>query len=449
MKKAVSLLLMIVLLATGVACQPTPDEEYIAHRDAELIEEKMQAGSPAPLDQTPEPEAAASYKEMVEAYKASLPQHWNDTIESNIVDFVIDADIEVSKTDSFPVYKIGHEKYDMEKMESIANRFFQNVTGIREGYKYLHDEYAAAITSLNERGMTEYAQGIFSEMQKAPDGSYTDADHITLETGYEKYVVRFGDDERGQIWFSQSPTMSYMYYDTCLFSAVHSQDDLKYDGSYDGEGKVILNPSISQEQGEEMVNAFMQENELEGFTVAAVTSARHFAFLTREEISQGWYFTLMRTYGYYAINTSETSQGDGFFRFEEDESYSRPWIRETVCLYVSENGVESFEWNYPMEVVGIASENAELLEFEQIQKNIKNMLTASIAWMESEHWNVKISKIALTILAQQVKNEPDYAYLMPTWVIIVDWYWDDDYESTTMLAVNALDGSRAVMHGEW
>lgn len=86
---------------------------------------------------------------------------------------------------------------------------------------------------------------------------------------------------------------------------IHSQDTLKYDGSYTGEGPIILNPSITQEQGEEMAAAFLRENGLEGFTLASAELSRNFDFLYIQEISQGWYFAFMRTFGYYTADTSD------------------------------------------------------------------------------------------------------------------------------------------------
>lgn len=174
MKKAIALLLAAMLLILCTACQPTPEEEY-----SELIEEKLQAASAAPVGQTPEPEAAASYREKAEAYKASLPQHWNDEIDA-IINLTADADIIVTNEDSFPVYTIARAQFDMKQTEGIANNFFKEVTGIREGLRALPEEYADSITSLNERGLAEYAQAMYAEMIGTPGGSYTETDHIPL-----------------------------------------------------------------------------------------------------------------------------------------------------------------------------------------------------------------------------------------------------------------------------
>lgn len=452
MRKAISLLLVIALLVMCAACQPTPEEDFVIQKDGDLIEEKIGAGNPASLEQTPEPEAAISYKEYVEAYKASLPQHWNEEFG----DFSVDTDIVVSNESSFPVYTITHGEFDMGKMEVMANRFFHNITGLASGTRLSQDEYAAAITYLNEQGRIETAEILIGEMQGAPTVDYTDADCITLaETGSQKYKVRLADGSVGEVYFTPGfGDGAYMFLDSCRYSIIHVQRDLEMDGSYVGEGPVILEPAITQEQGEEMMNAFMQENELEGFTVASVTAARHFEILPQREISQGWQFTLMRTYGYQAINTTDTSEGSGWLTYEDDNAYSRPWRRETVIVYVSENGVEFFSWEYPMEVTEIAAENVELLDFEQVWNNMRKLLQASVDYTPG-HWRGEITQIILTVVPQQATDDSNKAYLMPVWVASIDWYcvYNDGTISSqcdaySLFGINALDGSRAIMQKE-
>lgn len=452
MKKIIALLLAAMLLVLCTACQPTPEEEYVVHRDSELIEEKLRAGSEALIGQTPESEVATSYREKVEAYKASLPQHWSDEIDA-IIDLTVDADIIVTNEDSFPVYTIARAQFDTKQMEGIANNFFKEVTGIREGNRALPEEYADSISSLNERGLAIYAQENYTEMIGTPGGSYTETDHVTLlGKKNQRYIVRLADGSLGSIYFLQGNGADCVILGKgSVDSIIHSQDTVKDDGSYAGEGPIILNPSITQEQGEEMAAAFLRENGLEGFTLASAELSRNYDFLYMQEISQGWNFTFMRTFGYYTVDTSDGYELYGALNFEDDTAYSQPWKREVIRIYVSENGVENFMWEYPMEVTGLASPNAELLDLEQIQQNIKKLLAASIIpELGGTGTTAKITKLVLTVSAQQMKDERDTAYLMPVWLAIIDWYGSTGNRfSYNMFGVNALDGSRAVTHGAW
>lgn len=247
-----------------------------------------------------------------------------------------------------------------------------------------------------------------------------------------------------------------MFFDSRMSSIIHDKKTIEdNEGSYIGEGLITLTPSITEEQGKEMVNVFIQENGLEEFTIAAATEARHYDCLYMQEISQGWKFTLMRTYGYAAINTSDSAQGGNWFTYEDDNAYSQPWRRETIVVYVSENGVEFFSWEYPLEITGIAAENVELLDFEQIQGSIRKLMPVCLNFSSSSLWRGEITKVMLSVVPQQAKDAPDTAYLMPVWVLYTDWYYDYKTKATepdiySYFGINALDGSRAVLlKEEW
>lgn len=388
---------------------------------------------------------------MVEAYKATLPAHWSDYIETDYVQMPIEADIIVENTDGFPVYKVKRSGFNLPLVESIANQILPNVTGIREGSKPLPEEYSAAISSLNKRGMTEYAKYVFEQAQEAEAGSYADADRITLTDAEEQsYVVRLADGKLGQIYMEDWYNTNYRLDISAGFdSIIHLQELLSYGGSYDGEGDIILNPSISQEQAKETLDAFLQKNGLEDFKVESVNSGRHFAFLTREEISQGWRFELVRTYGYYPMDVVQAASHYSVLKINDAESYSKAWNEESLYVYISENGVEYLQWNTLLEIVECVNPCVELLDFEEIQKKVKDLLTLGLSWINKAWYKTPtVTKLVLTVMPQQIKDDADTAYLMPVWVAVIDWYEEDiDSHNYEVIAINAVDGSRATM--EW
>lgn len=220
MKKYVSLILASVLLLLSTACQPTPEEDAVVQRDSAVIEQKLKATVPVP-DGTPEATAQASdqlpasddeeeeevspevaaYRAAVEAYKDTLPEHWSDYLETDYIQMPIEADIVVENVDGFPVYRVKRSDFDIDTLEAIANYMMPNVTGIRDGDTALPEEYAAAIKSLNERNMVEYAEAMFNEAKSAKEGSYTDVSSISFadKPAGHRYVVRLADDTQGQM----------------------------------------------------------------------------------------------------------------------------------------------------------------------------------------------------------------------------------------------------------
>lgn len=443
MKKVLSLVLAGILLLFCTACQPTPEEENVARQDPTLVKERL---STQPIPD----EGGESYKSMVDAYKATLPTHWSDYTESEYIQMPIEADIIVENTDGFPVYRIKRNYFNMDLAESIANQMMPKVTGIREGTQPLPEEYAAAIRSLNERGMVEYAESVFEDAKEAAEGSYTETDYIHFtDEKNQFYVVQFADGKLGQV-FMKAYNENNCRLDICssFDSIIHLRELVAMGGSYEGEGDIILTPSITQEQAEEALITFLQKNGLENYYVDDVNAARHFAFLTREEISQGWRFELVPAYDYYAMDAVKIAkQSGGWLHLNAEEKYAATWNMENLFVYISENGVEYIQWNNPLEVLECVNPCVELMEFEEIQKKLLKLLTAGIAWFERPCCDEPtVTKVVLTTVPQQMKDDPDAAYLMPVWVCVIDWHTTGtEYHSYELIGLNAIDGSRVTL----
>lgn len=465
MKKYVSLILAGILLLLSTACQPTPEEDAVVQRDSAVIEQKLKATVPVP-EGTPEGTAQASvpsasdeeeaeespevaaYRAAVETYKSTLPEHWSDYLETEYIQMPIEADIVVENMDGFPVYRVKRSDFSIETLEAIANYMMPNVTGIRDGDTALPEEYAAAISSLNKRNMVEYAEAMFNEAKSAKEGSYTDVSSISFadKVAGHRYVVRLADDTQGQISVISGSRADIK---KRFSSLIHVPDDGMriFDGSYVGEGDVYLNPSITEEQAREMLDTFLAEVGIDGFCVESVVAARCFSALYREEVSQGWKFLLTRSYGYYAMDTYVAGCNGGMVRLDESESYNQPWYHETLYVYVSEGGVESVQWNSPLKILECVNPCVELLDFEQIQENLKKLLLAGVSYIDYTEFQPKVSKLVLTVAPQQIQDDSQHAYLMPIWIAFVDWYYlDEGLLQTQIVGINALDGSRAVLN---
>lgn len=461
MKKISALIAICLLLLIQIACQPTPEEEVVVQRDGVILEEKIHATPKMPeatedVGQEPEAEEEATSlptpnmdeicKAQLEAYKATLPEHWNDYMETSYIKITIDADIVVTNEDSFPVYTVKRGKYDMQKLSDIANKMIPGVTGIREGDMPLPSEYEEAIASLADRGMTEYAKYLFDRQQETEEGSYTETDGISFSDAIkQEWVVKKSDGTSGHISISGNMVRIR----TRLEGAIHLQEVLELDGSYQGEGPVYLSPSITQEQAEAMLETFLRENGLEGLSIQSASAARYFTFLTREEISQGWQFELVRGYGYYPIDTFSLASKSQRLRLSAEDSYGAAWSSENMRVYISENGVEYLQWSDPLEILECVNPCVELLEFEEVQNNLKRLLILGVSWTDSTVFQPTVTKIVLAAAPQQIKDQPGKAYLMPIWVAFLDWhYLDEGVVFTEVVGINAIDSSRAILAWE-
>lgn len=443
MKRFLSAVLAIVLLGMCIACQPTPEEEFVTQKDARFIKEKLSA-VPAP-DEGSE-EGAETYTTAVEAYKATLPTHWSDYIETEFIKMPIEAEIIVENTNGFPVYKIKRGTFDMELASSIANQLMPNVTGIREGWVPLPEEFAAAIRSLNQRGMTEYAEFMFEESQNAEPGEYMEADCIALPSeGDPRYVIQYGDGKLGQVFTKSTRTQACrMDIGSSFYSSVYLGEMVEFDGSYAGGEPTPVNPSITQEEARKVLDAFLQKNGLEIYHVDKITDMQYFDNLIREEVSQGWQFYLVPSYEYYALDAVNGRDGS-WLRLNLVDGYAATWNQESLYVYITENGVEYVQWNYPFAFLECVNPSVELMDFGEIQKKFLNLLSAGISWFEQPCVaKPTVTKVVLTVVPQQMKDDPDTAYLMPVWVCVIDWYCAGaaSPHMEDLLALNAIDGSR-------
>lgn len=444
MKKVLSLFFVGILFLSCTACQPTPEEAVVTQRDATFVNEKLSAVP------TPDEGSSDSYKATVDAYKATLPDHWSDYIETEYIQMPIEAEIIVENTDSFPVYRVKRGYFDMKVSESIANQMMPDVVGVRDGYLPLPEEYAAAIKSLNERGFAEYAQHVFEESREAPEGKYVETDHIAFTGEKDQfYVIRLEDGTWGQVYMkAYSVRTSRMDILRGLDSMIHLADLVEFDGSYVGEGSILLTPSISQEEARDTLDDFLLKNGMESYSVDCVNAGRHFSILYREEISQGWRFELIPAYGYYPLDAIKVAGSyGGWLRLNVVESYCATWNMENVYVYISENGVEYIQWNNPLEYVDCVNPCVELMDFSEIQKKFISLLTSGLSWFERPCSDEPtLTRVVLTVVPQQMYDEPDSAYLMPVWVAVIRWNTrGTDIYHEEVIGINAIDGSRVAL----
>ena len=128
--------------------------------------------------------------------------------------------------------------------------------------------------------------------------------------------------------------------------------------------------------------------------------------------------------------------------------YGRSWLQEFLSLYVTEEGVVSFRWNYLKNTVNTASENAPLLPFEDIQQRVRDMLYLALPVYdaaEAEFGNegdVRVERVLLTSALQQIPEQGDEVFLVPAWAIVLGI--EHDLETNMppeVLLINALDGN--------
>ena len=114
-----------------------------------------------------------------------------------------------------------------------------------------------------------------------------------------------------------------------------------------------------------------------------------------------------------------------------------------------ENGIRSFAYSHPKEIVGKANANVELLPFSKIQRIVKNTLSVccpveryqgSADWQ----WTLEVYRMVLTAYTLHVKDSDEY-YEMPCWAVLFDGWPGNERDTQNMrmqsVIINAVDGT--------
>ena len=433
MKRIIILCLSLALL---LACVPTPEEEFVVNKGDGTFEELLLVTA-APQTNKIQNEAL---EETPAPVSEAFPESWEDLIETAAMNIPIHAEIRTNGHPC-PIRKVRRHTISKDEAQTIAAAMLPAVSGVWNSTAYSREEYEEALAALSAQGQAGAAKEIFDEMSDTslPNEQMESIAEIRIESNDQTFRCENGQYATVSCWGDM------LRIDAHRHAVAYSQELLEEDGFYPGCGPILLSPSISQEKAEEILYAFLERVGFEGYSVCEAEKAGCFGILNRTEYSQGWNFYLVHSDEYVPIDMQRHGLGS-IFRYESSGVYSAPWHPESMIAYVSENGVESFGWYDPTETVEIVNPDVQLMGFSELQKRIRNMLSAGLSWMADlkapygDHPIVKALVLTQTLVP--VKDEPDAAYLMPTWVVVSDWYGPGNIcDYTDFACFNAVDGS--------
>ena len=118
-----------------------------------------------------------------------------------------------------------------------------------------------------------------------------------------------------------------------------------------------------------------------------------------------------------------------------EEQDNIPYSFETMYFRITDQGVEQFIWNSPMELGEKQAENVTLLDYSQIEDIFKNQMALKLADVE-DTTVIHVNEIKFGLMRVLNKDKQDEFTLVPTWDFI-----SDVYGRSSILTINAIDGS--------
>ena len=435
---------MLMVLSLFSACQPTPAGDIIVNKGDGALEAAI-AATAVPSEQPLLP--VDEVGERVE--------HWTDELRIRGLTCTIDADIVLPDKKIFPVYRVRQRTLDAATAAQVLDYFLADATGAcettRTREQVLLDLMAARKgnyvsydgVSVWEPydGQEEDIARLEQELQNTPEETFGPVpDTVPLDP---PYTYALPDGGRVRVQVSQDSLYATAY---GVYSIVQPENWVMDGEAYPGEpaGTTLKNVKLTQAEAEAMAQAFLEQAGLTYLGLAEAEKARILQDITFETLSEGWQLIYVRSDG-GCIPVYYYNQQTGYL-YQRSEDYAPRWYPEALRLYVDENGIQSFEWSRPLEIVETMNENVLLLEFDEIREQITQAIAHGYAYMSekmggSGNYAVTVNRIVLTNVLVPMRDTVEYQMLVPAWLVFYQQQMGAAEPLTAFIAVNAVDGS--------
>ena len=449
----VALILTAVMVAAcfTTACQPTPERQTVVQRDA--LEEKIM-----------EPEETAVPEATYEA-----PDHWTDSAEEGAIIINIDANVIMPEVSAYPVIKLEPLVLPQERVDELVHYF----AGDRKLYQpnlLTKKDYEDALIQAKrgqlvdgEYVVTEETKRVVAELEEtinnAPEDSpkiYTDTTlthdtnndgTIDLSTSNNYLTINIEGDkgpDAGCIYFrnfvdgeSNLTEFSYLTttYMTESFARSFVEKDQRMQKEYDPEYLEKDTMKSNEERYQKLMSANISITKDEAQAVAQKAidelNIQDMYLITAERALLDPYHGLPSDgsdKGGYVFEYVRQSGGiAGFIRrswsgnpSENPPEYRPPFEQESVTVVVTDDGIESFLWIGCAQVIETASENVELLPFEDVIERLEERIFIERAYEAgfdtTQTITINVDTAELRVGYIDVKDELNQALLVPVWM---------------------------------
>ena len=486
MKRIIVLLLTLAMLC---ACQPTPETEFVTHKDTEEMLEKAASGWDAvgSADGADTSEGLPDTPHIRERY--AIPETLCETFTEADGHFIvnIDARVDVPDVADIPIIRVEKATFTQDEITRLFNVLTKGRPLYHNGNQMTKSEIAELIARLEDELndpnsnlgpddkelLEEHIRTNKERWQTAPDEFSADVCDGTIgvppyeENGetYTRYGFQaFSRDSLPQM-YCQAELPSSDRFDGCFFWFVDQRSLLS--GS-DGDIKIRIKdpqnpvelaeyPNVTYTPAHAMADteAFFRDN---GFPFVKADTVTFFP--SKDGSQYGYQVRCVReSEGVLGTNPDSLTGGYG------PEGYTPRWQYERIEVCIDAEGIYSFSWHAPLKETEIVLPATSLLPFDTIVQTMRQRL-----WIEKQPWlmldesvvmgedfpsdmRIEISRVTLTLQRVMEKNTFDSGLLVPVWNF---WgtvtetrvnkktratYEDFSDDRYPRISINAIDGS--------
>ncbi len=240
-----------------------------------------------------------------------------------------------------------------------------------------------------------------------------------------------------------------------LTSNVTAYADASDSDTFFPEGAISTMPEEAEALGSALMEAIGLDVTLAGIRCIQSSSYSQDPFtgdiLEENEDTYGYKLTYLRIVDGITIASHSVSSSSGD---------AVVWNWEEITLYIDDDGIVSFNWYYPLNILEQVSENVGILSFQEAAETFEEMapiyFSPSAATADTQR-TAEVTKIELCLMRVRDSGSERTGELVPAWVFYgnmnlhytgtdagtgEEYSWDDTYEQPyILLAVNAVDGS--------
>ena len=471
MKKILIMVIVILMLALS-ACQPTPEEQAVTHKDN--LEELIQ-NTAAPMDsgdiQTPETEQTAGIDETQPEETEELAEKYQETLEFEDSAFKVIIDAVVDEPDgSISVAMVEPYKFTQEDVDRALEVFMPSVQIYKtygEGDFIAKDTLQQQIIALDaliakikaDETLDDKVRQSLIGIHAVPKGmlermleNSTVDSQEWVETTSEITTV----DINNTIGISVKADMGKLMptFFGIKRNSIHSAMSFTND-DFD-RGLISLKRINDDIPG--METTFEEAKELAEKTLKrlAITEGLRLVYtelgVPRGVPDEDWISTdyVPKRYMFYfaseinGILVPNIKICKGFEQEGADFDYK--WEAEYICVAIDDTGIVEFLYFEPGEITEIINDNVEVISFEEALEIFRKQIFYEGVWTQQgvTFSDLTITKIQMNMFRLRLKDTNEYMYV-PVWDFIGTWktdfYETEPGKELSFLTINAIDGS--------
>lgn len=442
MRKLSFTLFSLILILT--ACQPTPAKEVIFNRENIYSLAKKN---------TVEFQNYLYDDKMVEVV----------TSPSEKLKINIDAKVEISNKNIFPVYSVKPIAFNRALIEKLINYFMPDAKFYTNPYQLTKKQLLEELTVIKqtelysenesqevkdeaEADRQKTIKDIQNEIAEAPEkiertyvGINDIIDSKTMNIDADKNAI--GVEYRG----SGDAVISVTNMNTDSYTSCFKFDTgglIQTDNFLQQTHQTVGEVSIEQSKAEAAAKKVINDLNIDGITQVSIQKAIKYDRFNYKVIAKGYYILYRREIKGLKTVDIGTSV---VYNPDAPAIYIPPWRQEEIIMFIDNTGIQSFYWIGLSNINETVSENVALLPYKDIQQRIRKQLIYNNIWVADTkdfEMNINVNKIILGIALIGTKDNIDTGMLVPAWYILYNESVPEmDYEKKNALVLNAIDGS--------